>query len=158
MKGKAFPVVANHHERNAILKRANKTIRENLECRASARPRPLLVDLVTLATFYEISTCDHNEPYLFDLLFNRSPKLSTACKLFKHGTIKEHVANGCCRQLEAEMHAKIRASLTIKIGDYMYFWSNSFGWIGLELVVNLKKDLEKVWLEEIFKTAAAQIV
>lgn len=50
-KFKFVAIAANHRESNAIVERANHTIREHVSRLALAEPRSSLVDLVAAATF-----------------------------------------------------------------------------------------------------------
>lgn len=89
MDSKFVSVVANHHEGNAIVERASRTIHEHLAGITLAKARTSVIDLVATATFYGNTSRGHHKVLPFALIYNRTPKLSTVYSHRQHGSIEE---------------------------------------------------------------------
>lgn len=130
------PVAANHHEGNALVERANRSIREHVNRIALAEPRQSLVQLVSAATYHKNTTRGHNKASSFELLYGRSPRLSSVCNPSQHGIIDGNIKDRRRRQLQAALHSNIRKSSSVQVGDSVFFWRDQRGWVGPGLVVD----------------------
>lgn len=146
-------VAANHHEGNAIVERANRSIREHLRKLALAEPRTSLVDLVSAATFHKNTTRGHNRASSFELLYNRVPRLSTICNPTQHGSAEGNIAEARRRQVQAGLHANIRTSPSVSVGEEVFFWRDNQGWIGPGSVRSKNGNLLEIMHNGIVKTA-----
>lgn len=102
------PVSANHHEGNAIVEKATRSIREYVTKLALADPPKSLVDLVSAATFYKNTARGHKKAVCFKLLYNRVRKLSTICNPQQQGGVTETLRK------DAAVGYKLRYLLKVK--------------------------------------------
>lgn len=146
-------VAANHHEGNAIVERANRSIRDHVNRMALAEPQASLVQRVLCATFHKNTSRGHNKASSFELLYNRVPKLSTICNPTEHGTAEDNIVEARRRQLRAALNSKRRTAPTVREGDSVYFWRDNNGWTGPGSVIETDGRIVHIKHNDLIKTA-----
>lgn len=150
---KLVAVAANHHEGNAIVERANRSIRAYVNRLLITEPQNTLIDIVAAATFFKNTSRGHQKSSSFELLYNRSPTLSSICNPLTHGSLQDNIAAARCRQLNAALNANRRVSPLYKVGESVFFWRDNIGWIGPATVVKVEKYALEVLHNNAIKTA-----
>lgn len=92
---------ANHHEGNVIVEIANRTIREDVACLALAKPRMAVVDLIATTTFHKNTSLGHRKASSYELLYDRTPRISTIFNPVHHSAPKNNIATTSRRQIQA---------------------------------------------------------
>lgn len=137
-------VAANHHEGNAVVERANRSIRSYFERITRANPNLILVDAVSAATFYKNICRGHGAASSFELLYKRSPRVTEICEPKQPGTIQQAARDFRRRQLQSALKARVRTHDGIQAGELVHIWRDGRGWIGPARVTSVQEHAVRV--------------
>lgn len=130
---------ANHHGWNALVERANRSIRYYYDKQKFTNHRKGLVRNVAAALFHGITAEGHIKAFSFKLLYRRFPKLFNTCSAKNHGSEYDVERDNWKGQLNSSLNCQVRKRMSILVGDKVHFWRNQHGCLESGTVSSINK-------------------
>lgn len=138
------PVGASHHEENAHVEKANRTVRSYVDRLALKDSRSTLVKLAAAATFNKNTFHGHRKSLFFGILFDCVPNLPMVCNTLKLGFLQDFSIEVRRRQLQASLNSNTRIKLVLALGQSVFILRDNVGWIGPAIIKQIGEDSVEV--------------
>lgn len=105
---------------------------------------PVIGRLFLAATSHKNTTRRHNKAFSFELSYNCVSKLFPICNPAHRDSAEGNVVDARLRASQSGLHASIRTSPSIRVGEEVSFWHGNRGWTGPGTVTDRKENLIEI--------------